>query len=291
MTGFGEASLHADGVHYHLEVRSLNHRYFKASIRLPEDLQGLEAELESDLRARITRGALVLIAKVSDTSGGAAHVVNETALRGYLDTIDRLPKPKHASFTVDAANLLALPGVLQPSDDEERLHKARRAFMKMLETGVAKLIEMREQEGRKLEEELRLHQRVIHDKLERVKSRAPQVVQEYERRLKERTERLLQQAGFTAEPSDVIRDVAAFSEKADIAEEIQRLGAHIEQFSELLDAPADKPVGRTLDFLAQEMLREANTIGSKCADADIARDVVEIKGAIDRIKEQVQNVE
>lgn len=290
MTGFGEASLHVGGVQYHLELRSLNNRYFKASIRLPEELQGLEAELESALRSRISRGALVLIAKVSDTSG-AAHAVNDAALRGYLDAIDRLPRPKSVSLTVDAANLLALPGVLQPSDDEERLHKARDAFMAMLDDAVAKLIEMREQEGRKLDDELRLHQRVIHEKLERVKARAPQVVQEYERRLKERTERLLQQAGFTAEPADVIRDVAAFSEKADIAEEIQRLGAHIEQFSELLGAPADKPVGRTLDFLAQEMLREANTIGSKCADADIARDVVEIKGAIDRIKEQAQNVE
>ncbi len=291
MTGFGEASLHTEGVHYHLEVRSLNNRYFKASIRLPDDLQGLEAELESALRARISRGALVLIGKVSDTSGGAAHVVNESALRGYLETIERLKKPANADFTVDAANLLSLPGVLQPSDDEERLHKARSAFMTMLDAAIEKLVAMRAQEGAKLNEELMVHQRVIHDKLERVQARAPQVVQDYERRLKERTERLLQQAGFVAEPADVIRDVAAFSEKADIAEEIQRLGAHIEQFSELLGTPEDKPVGRTLDFLAQEMLREANTIGSKCADADIARDVVEIKGAIDRIKEQVQNVE
>ena len=291
MTGFGEASTHAEGVHYHLELRSLNNRYFKASIRLPEDLQGLEAELEAALRARISRGALVLIGKVSDTSGGAAHVINEPVLRAYLDTISRLPTPKNVALSVDAANLLSLPGVLQPGDDEERLHKARDAFMRMLDEAVAQLVAMREGEGRKLEDELRAHQRVIHEKLDRVKARAPQVVQEYERRLKERTERLLQQAGVTADPADVIRDVAAFSEKADIAEEIQRLGAHIEQFSELLGAPADKPVGRTLDFLAQEMLREANTIGSKCADADIARDVVEIKGAIDRIKEQVQNVE
>ncbi|MGP1309787.1 MAG: YicC/YloC family endoribonuclease [Phycisphaerales bacterium] len=291
MTGFGESSLHTEGVHYHLELRSLNNRYFKASIRLPEDLQGLEAELESALRSKISRGALVLVGKFSDTSGGAAHVVNESALRGYLETIERLPQPKNATLSIDAANLLNLPGVLQPSDDEERLDKARSAFMKMLDEAVKKLVAMRTQEGARLNEELRLHQKVIRDRLERVKARAPEVVAEYERRLQERTERLLQQAGFTAEPADVIRDVAAFSEKADIAEEIQRLGAHIEQFSELLSAPDEQPVGRTLDFLAQEMLREANTIGSKCADADIARDVVEIKGAIDRIKEQVQNVE
>lgn len=291
MTGFGEASLHQGGAHYHLELRSLNNRYFKASIRLPEDLQGLEAELEAALRNRISRGALTLIAKVSDTSSDATYVVNEAALRGYLEKLDALPRPKNATLSIDGASLLSLPGVLQPPDDDERLHKARKAFMSMLDGAVAQLVAMRENEGRKLDDELRAHQRVIHDKLARVRARSPEVVQEYERRLKERTERLLQQAGFTAEPSDVIRDVAAFSEKADIAEEIQRLGGHIEQFSELLDAPADKPVGRTLDFLAQEMLREANTIGSKCADAEIARDVVEIKGAIDRIKEQVQNVE
>lgn len=283
--------MHKGGAHYHLELRSLNNRYFKASIRLPEDLQGLEAELEAALRNRISRGALTLIAKVSDTSSDATYVVNEAALRGYLEKIDALPKPRNATLSIDGASLLSLPGVLQPPDDEERLHRARAAFLSMLDGAVAQLVAMRENEGRKLDDELRAHQRVIHEKLGRVQARSPQVVQEYERRLKERTERLLQQAGFTAEPSDVIRDVAAFSEKADIAEEIQRLGGHIEQFSELLDAPSDKPVGRTLDFLAQEMLREANTIGSKCADAEIARDVVEIKGAIDRIKEQVQNVE
>ena len=117
------------------------------------------------------------------------------------------------------------------------------------------------------------------------------VRQQRSQRLRSRLEQMLEEAQLAVEPSDLVREVAVFAERSDIAEEVQRLGGHIAQFRDLIGSPDDAPVGRTLDFLAQEMLREANTIGSKCNDADISREIVEIKGAIDRIKEQVQNVE
>ena len=285
MTGFGASSRHLNGAHYHLELRSLNNRYFKASIRLPDDLQGLEAELEAALRSLISRGALTLIAKVSDTSSDATYVVNEAALRGYLEKIEALPKPKNAALTIDAANLLALPGVLQPPDDEERLHRARAAFLSMLDGAVKQLIEMRGRGGR-LEEELRSHQQVIEEKLTRVRDRAP---------LESASTSLRLEGGRAAAAAGGLhrraggRHPRRGARRRRTSPKRSSSQRHIEQFSELLDAPSDRRWAAPWTP-PQEMLREANTIGSS-ADAEIARDVVEIKGAIDRIKEQVQNVE
>jgi uncharacterized protein (TIGR00255 family) len=150
---------------------------------------------------------------------------------------------------------------------------------------------MREREGVFLVEDLMGHREVITSRLAEISDQAPSAVEEYERRLRLRVETMLQDAGVRTEQVDLIREVAVYAEKSDISEEIARLGGHMDQYQELLANGDDRPVGRTLDFLAQEMLREANTIASKSADAVISKAIVEIKGAIDRIKEQVQNVE
>jgi uncharacterized protein (TIGR00255 family) len=152
------------------------------------------------------------------------------------------------------------------------------------------LMVMREREGTMLVADLRDNLKQIADRLSTVKDRAPTVVADYELRLKTRIETMLRDAGHAVEAVDLIREIGSYAERTDIAEEIKRLGAHLEQFDELLLGNG-KPVGRTLDFLSQEMLREANTIASKSPDAIISRNAVEIKGAIDRIKEQVQNIE
>ena len=142
-----------------------------------------------------------------------------------------------------------------------------------------------------LVEDLRVHHKQIAERLATIHSRTPVVVEEYEKRLRLRVESLLKDAGFSVEPRDLIREVAVFAERSDVSEEVQRLSAHLEQFDSLLREDGGRPIGRTLDFLSQEMLREANTIASKSGDTVISREIVEIKGAIDRIKEQVQNVE
>lgn len=291
MTGFGEASAQIDGVHYFLELRSLNNKYFKAVIRLPEQYQGLEADMEARLRKRLDRGTITLSGSCSDDSANAAYEINVKALQRYIDQLKALPQGE-GSLKLDLGALLNLPGVLQPPGDEEaRLHGARKAFAQLLEKASDSLIEMRKREGGVLREELLSHRQFIAMRLAHIAERAPIVVADYEKRLKTRIDSMIAEAEISIEPGDLIREIAVYAERTDIAEEIARLNAHLDQFGELLTSADERPLGRTLDFLAQEMLREANTIASKSPDAGISKHIVEVKGAIDRIKEQAQNVE
>ncbi|MEC9372252.1 MAG: YicC/YloC family endoribonuclease [Planctomycetota bacterium] len=292
MTGFGDATAEHEGVHYFLEVRSLNAKYFKGLIRLPEDLQGLEAELEPELRRRLTRGSVTLLVKCSDSSKGAAYVINHQALNNYIEQIQRSAAVSSGAATVDVGSLLPHPRVLQPpANEEDRIESARKVFLDLTSRACDRLIAMREREGQALREDLMKHHAEIAERLSAVDVRAPVVVDEYQKRLRTRVETMLRESGVAVEPADLIREVAVYAERSDIAEELSRLKAHLVQFEELITSDDDRPIGRTLDFLSQEMLREANTIASKSNDAEIAREIVVIKGAIDRIKEQVQNVE
>jgi len=292
MTGYGEASHQDGGVSYFLEIRSLNSKYFKAVIRLPEEFQGLEAEIETQLRHRLTRGSVFLTARCTDVSEEAAYDINEKALSRYIEKIKKTPQAASGELRIDLGALLSLPGVLQPpANEEERMEKARGAFLSLLHRACDGLMSMRDDEGRVLLQDLLANRDLIADKLQLIRARAPMTVIEFEKRLRARIESLIAEAGLKIEAVEVIREVAIAAERTDINEEISRLSGHIDQFAQLLARHEGQPVGRTLDFLSQEMLREANTIASKCNDSEIARGIVEIKGAIDRIKEQVQNVE
>ena len=289
MTGFGEASATVGGAHYFLEIRSLNARYFKALIRLPEALQGLEAEFEAELRHRLARGSVTLSATCTDASGQAAYTINREAFSQYLRQLTELGGSAIGAEALPS--LLHLPGVLQPPvHEEDRLEKARAGFLPLLDRACRSLVAMREREGQMLLKDLLEQRDVIAERLAVVVERSPLVVDDYAKRLHARVDQMLKDAGVTLQPGDLIREIAVFAERSDIAEEIKRLGGHLSQYTDLLTKEG-KPVGRTLDFLTQEMLREANTMASKSSDSTLSRAIVEIKGAIDRIKEQVQNVE
>ena len=292
MTGYGEATAEIGGVHYFVEVRSLNARYFKATVRMPDEFQGLEAEIDAALRHRLRRGTVTLTGRCTDTSESAAWEVNHLALERYIEQICAAPSAGHENVSIDAASLLSLPGVLQPPPDEEdRVQRAREAFLELTNKACDALLKMRQREGDALRDELLGHRDDISARLDKVAARAPQVIVDYERRLRERIEVMIDSVDVQADSVDIIREIAVYAEKTDINEEIVRLRGHLEQFGDLIDADEGAAIGRTLDFLAQEMLREGNTMASKSPDSDISRHIVEIKGAIDRIKEQVQNVE
>jgi uncharacterized protein (TIGR00255 family) len=291
MTGFGTASRQTDGTHYALEIRSLNNRYFKAQVRLPEELSGLEAELEAALTKRLTRGSVVVVVRFSDSSAEAAAQINVNAIQQYLQQLLEVRGLDHDSARIDLGTLLALPGIVITDTGEERLEKARDALLGLLETACDEVIAMREREGTMLLRELNQHCAAIAEHLAVVKQRVPQIIELYQEKLRQRMEALLAKSGASAREEDLLREVAVFAERSDIAEEVARLEGHLEQFTELIESDDDTPIGRTLDFIAQEMLREANTIASKCLDVEVSRRIVEIKGAIDRIKEQSQNVE
>ncbi|MCP3904006.1 MAG: YicC family protein [Planctomycetes bacterium] len=291
MTGFGGASTQVDGAHYALEIRTLNNRYFKAQVRLPDELQGLEAELEAAMSRRINRGSVVLAVRFSDTSAEAAARINPAVIERYLEQMHAVKGVDHGSTHIDIGSLLALPGVLMTDPDEGRIERSRDVLLPLLSEAIDKLVAMRDREGEVLHVELHRHCRLIADHLEVVIECVPRIIEQYQQKLHQRMKTLLADTGAAVREEDLLREVAVFAERSDIAEEVARLQGHLEQFAQIIDSPTAEPTGRTLDFIAQEMLREANTIGSKCLDVEVSRRIVEIKGGIDRIKEQVQNVE
>jgi uncharacterized protein (TIGR00255 family) len=191
---------------------------------------------------------------------------------------------------LDVGSLLTLPGVCQePRDDTDEMERHGPIVRELTVKAILKLNAMRKREGEALFNDLMKHAKVISSNLSEIAKRAPSVVEEYHKRLAQRVNQLVQKAELKVDERDLIKEVAVFAERADISEEIQRLTSHLEAF-ETACRTGEHP-GRKLDFITQEMLREANTIASKANDADIGRRVVDIKGAIDRLKEQVQNVE
>lgn len=292
MTGFGAATREVGGRRFTVEVRSVNGRYFKVQVRLSDELSGLEADIESRLARRLSRGSVTVTVKFSDRSAEAAADVNVAAVARYVEQLRAIPGAGDVDgpITIDAATLLTLPGALAEPAGGELLDDARPVVLELLDEATGTMIAMREREGADLREDLAGHVDGIDANLGAVAERAPIVVELFQERLKQRMDALLKESGAAARDEDLLREVAVFAERSDIAEEVARLTGHLAQFRELLAGDGSKPVGRTMDFLAQEMLREANTIGSKCLDPEVSRHIVDVKGAIDRIKEQVQNV-
>ncbi|MEM9372558.1 MAG: YicC/YloC family endoribonuclease [Planctomycetota bacterium] len=290
MTGFGDASSHDGDLAFGVEVRSVNNKFLKTTIRVPERLAALEPELEQMIRASIGRGSVTLTVTCSETGEAAAHTVNAEALRKYAEQIAGALGMQPAEL--DVAGLVTLPGVLQPPGDEEtRLQSSRASIRPLVELALEHLVQMRTREGVALADDLGGHLDFIGVRMERLTEIAPRVIVDYEHRLKSRMDALLSESDVTTEADVLVREIAVYAEKTDIAEELARLGEHLRHFRDLLSSTEDRPLGRTMDFLSQELLREANTIASKSPDAEMSRLIVEIKGAIDRIKEQVQNAE
>lgn len=289
MTGFGDAVLEDQSRHYHLEIRTVNNRYFKAGIRLPDDLAFLEPEVERYLKVHITRGSVSFGLYVLDIGEAAAQQINAAAVQRYIEQL-RAVAGTDPRVTIDAAAMLELPGVIVPREmTEQERQRAWQTVSKLLLQALERLLVMRREEGKALAADLARHCDLIQEQLAAVRARAPLVVDEFRKRLHSRVQELIHESGVKLAEEHLVREVGVYAERSDVAEEIARLSSHLEQFRECFTMR--EPAGRKMDFIAQEMLREANTIGSKASDAAIARHIIEIKGAIDRIKEQVQNVE
>ncbi len=289
MTGFGDASAEKDGTHYAVEIRSLNNRFFKPVIKLPDTVSGLEPELESMLREKLGRGSITYILKMRSDSAEAAYHLNTAALKSYLEQLQSV-KGLDRLVQIDLAGLVMLPGVCQePRDETDEISRHGDTIRELSARAIQKLDRMRHREGEGLFRELMRHVEVIGSNLKGISTLAPMVVEDYHKRLTQRVQQLLSRAELQVSQVDLIKEVAVFAERADVAEEIQRLTSHLGAFEQA--CRDGDHAGRKLDFIAQEMLREANTIASKANDSQIARHCVEIKGAIDRLKEQVQNAE
>lgn len=292
MTGFGAANAEVDGSKFAVEARSVNNKFLKTIVRLPDELAALETDLETAVGRRLRRGSVMVTIRWSAGGSAMASTIDAEAARAAVDQLLSAMTPEvRERCTVDVASLMMVPGVAGGTDSTELLESAGPIILRLFDEACDSLLEMREREGTALRVELERFGHQMRDLLEAVAGRAPQVVELYRDRLHQRITALLEDVGKSLEEGDLVREVAVFAERSDIAEEVVRLGGHLDQFFDILGREDGEPVGRTLDFLTQEMLREANTIASKSADTEIARAVVEIKGLIDRVKEQAANVE
>jgi len=290
MTGYGRAQGEIDGTSYTVEVKSVNNRYFKTIIKLPELFAFLEEDIEKLLRKNLSRGTVNYALRLRDISANVLFNIDETALQAVVEKLNRAGAAAGSKGAIDIGNLLSLPGIVQPAiPDEEMTKKTRESVLGISREAVDKLKQMRAAEGKFLEEELKGHCRAIEKDLKSIGARSETVIQEYAKKLRQRVDRLLAEAKLKLDEETLAREVAIFADRSDISEEIARMDSHLQQFVQ--SCQLNEQAGRRLDFISQEMLREANTIASKASDRDITRCVVDMKCWIERIKEQVQNVE
>ncbi len=292
MTGFGRFQTADDKRTLEVEVRSVNHRFLKLQIRLPRDLSRLEPEIEGQIKKVLIRGSVNVTIRNEELSDEGAVTVDHALARQLSSEAEKLATDlglEQKSLSIEA--LFSLPGVVRPGEKSDSVGAERKAaILAGVNEALKGLSDMRRFEGEKLAEELRAIAARIRVQVETIKSRAPLVVEEYGEKLKKRLHHLLAQNAekVAVDDKEVLREVALFADKADISEELQRLESHLEQFDGLLQG---QEIGRKLDFLLQEMLRETNTVASKASDSEIARCVIEVKTDLERLREQSHNIE
>lgn len=290
MTGYGEAQGETDGINYAVEVKAVNNRYLKTIVKLPDILAFLEEDVERLLRGNLSRGTVNYVLRCKDVSANTLFDIDESALQAIVEKLGRIKPSAEMARSIDIGSLLNLPGIIRPMQpDEETAGRMKLAILKTSEEAIDRLKEMRAAEGAALEADLNENCSQIQESLGQIRRRSGVVVQEYARKLKKRVDDLLAHAELKLDEEALAREVAILADRSDISEEIARLDSHLQQFATACGG--DDQAGRRLDFISQEMLREANTIASKSSDAEITRTVVDIKCRVDRIKEQVQNIE
>jgi uncharacterized protein (TIGR00255 family) len=292
MTGYGEARYQSDHLSLSIELRALNNRYLKVSLRAADPYHLLEAEFEKVIRRIVKRGTLQVHLRCDRQSSPVDFRINTIALASYIQQLRAAAAELGLGDRADAlmGQVLALPGVVpEPGGHAYALHDDWPIIEKVLLEALQQLQTMRKEEGRAMAQELLSHRDGIARHLGTIRGRTPQVVSIFRDKLHERVRQLLAEHDVQIDRNDLIREVSIFAERSDIAEEVVRLATHLDHFQEILNE--DESPGRKLEFLTQEMSREANTIGSKASDVDISREVVEIKGTLEKIRELVQNVE
>jgi uncharacterized protein (TIGR00255 family) len=288
MTGFGEARHQDERLSAVVEVRAVNNRHLKLTARISDPYGALEPDLERLVRETIRRGTVQLMLRVDRPRRADDYRLNLVALASYRDQLRALQDDPAAPVAVAA--LLSLPGVVEGrSAAAEDPHEDWPVLSRVVAEALARFQAARAEEGRAMAAELLALGRGIAGHLEQIAARAPQVVSAYQARVTERVQALVKDRGVVIEPKDLIREIAILAERADVAEEVTRLRAHLAQYVETIHEP--ESAGRKLEFVVQEMGRETNTIGSKANDVDISRAVVEIKGLLEKVRELIQNVE
>ena len=292
MTGYGHASFAVEGVGFEIELRSVNHRHLDARVRLPRGLTAFEGEMRTWIAERLARGKVDASVRVLSAGVPAETVeLDLTAAERYLRAARELAQRHDVPGTLDLRGLLGLPGVARVVERELAEEAVRAPLAAAVATALDSLEAMRVAEGAALDRELRSRLTRIQALVQGVEARSAEVQRAVRERLRKRAEQLRGEVGGLDE-ARLHQEVVWAADRLDVTEEVVRLRSHANQFLALLDAAgAQQQAGRRLDFLLQEMAREANTIGSKGSDAPIAHLVVDLKAELERLREQVQNVE
>ena len=290
MTGYGQAEGELNGVTYAAEIKTVNNRYLKVNLKQPEAIAFLAGDLEKIIRDRLSRGTVNCVISLRHCSADVLFDIDEAAMRACIEKLTHVADSTDKACQIEIGSLLTLPGMLKPLlADEDQAEAIKEKVLAVLNQAIDNLTQMRAVEGAALCDDLKQHCQQIQKGLELIRKRSGVVPLEYAEKLKKRVDALLAAAELKLDEETLAREVAIFAERSDISEELTRLDSHIEQFEK--SCQVDGAVGRKLDFISQEMLREANTIASKAMDCDIIEAVVDIKCCVDRIKEQVQNIE
>lgn len=288
MTGFGRFEGTIGGRTITAEIKTVNHRFLDFSCRINKGYSFLEERLKSFISERVSRGKVDVFVSVSEDANMESVIeINHSLASGYVNALHELSQKYGLREDISASLLSKYNDVLivrRPQEDEELVWEL---VKQAIEQALSGLITMREREGEKLREDLLSRSETIISLIEKVEERSPKIVEEYRERLLVRMKEILE--GIQIDEQRILTEVAIFADKTAVAEETVRLRSHISQMTEMLKDNA--PIGRKLDFIVQEMNREANTIGSKINDAELAHVVVDIKAEIEKIREQVQNIE
>ena len=288
MTGYGSAKGLVDGLEISVELKSVNNRYLDASVRLPRSFLFAEEMIKSRVQSHISRGKVdVFVSVDSSQAGDMAVKVNEGLLKGYLDAIGHIAEEYSLPNDLTAQSLSRFPDVLTVEKRELDAEAISAGMGEIVERALQDFDAMRLREGEKLRDDVLTRLETIRSLVETVEAKAPETVADYRRRLEQKMAEVLGSTGI--DENRILAEAAIFADHIAVDEETVRLRSHMSQLRSMING--NSPTGRKIDFLIQEFNREANTIGSKCQNSQIAHTVVDLKSEIEKIREQIQNIE
>ena len=290
MTGFGRCRTVLHGREISVEIKSVNHRFFEFSCRTPKGYGFLDDKLKALVNSRVSRGKIDMFVTVGTAEDTPAEVkINHSLVSGYINAMKEISETYGIENDVTVTAISRFPDVYTVSKAPENEEEITADVLEAANTAIDGFIAMREAEGEKMKADILGRAEVILATVDEIDERSPQTVKEYEERLLDRINRTLQDYNINIDEQRVLTEVAVFADKVAVAEETVRLRSHFAQLSKIMESQT--PIGREIDFIIQEMNREANTIGSKVQDAEIAHKVVKIKSEIVKMREQIQNIE
>ena len=288
MTGYGRGETDHNGAKFSVELNSVNRKQSDIVVNLPRDLAELEPRIRQTINENISRGRTNVLVSYHDRANGMRKLALDTKLaQSYHEAMRALQKELNAPGEITIDTILQAPGVMRPSEEMLKAEDVWPAIEKALRTALAELIKMREREGKHLAKDLIHRLKTMRKELKAIRAIHPDVVKKYRAALLER----IQKSGLPIQTDDerLVKEISFFADRVDVSEELTRLESHLAQFAHHLRK--NEPVGRTLEFITQEIFRELNTLGAKANDAGISQRVVACKAELEKIREQIQNLE